>query len=334
MRESEIKTYLIPSNFIDESRVLNGMIRTKYLIEAIILFAVVFFPLWFLIPPDLEEKLGITVGCALPLAMIALLGINGDALSTFVKSAYRWRKNKQVMLYNDSARTFAARPVDMMMAETNASEVIINSLANWRSRRAERDADVQLVENVDFVFKEDDEYRLLTPEERAKKSRAFRKAQKQAEKMRRRREKELAKQAKKASKIAHKLDKTTETGKVDDFSSVESAVTPEPAVNVSREVNQSAAGEQAVEDNVTAFAAGEPESETCQVFEFEEQPLIEMEEAEEAESDVSEETESVSSDEAREGKKESDGSDTTQSTSRTRRSRRRKRKKGGDTSHV
>lgn len=188
MRE-QIQTYLIPNNFIDESRVFNGAIRVRYLVEAIIIFVAIAGPCWLLIPSDTSAKLGITLGCSLPLTLLALTGINGDSLSDFLKSALSWKKYKQIMLYNENVRTYRARPVDVMLAETNPSDVLRNSLEKWKTQRSQQNANMDLVENVDFVFMEDKEYEKMTSQE-------IREQQKRA-----------AKEAKKARKEKKKLKK-------------------------------------------------------------------------------------------------------------------------------
>lgn len=188
MRE-QIQTYLIPNNFIDESRVFNGAIRVRYLVEAIIIFVAIAGPCWLLIPSDTSAKLGITLGCSLPLTLLALTGINGDSLSDFLKSALSWKKYKQIMLYNENVRTYQARPVDVMLAETNPSDVLRNSLEKWKTQRSQQNANMDLVENVDFVFMEDKEYEKMTSQE-------IREQQKRA-----------AKEAKKARKEKKKLKK-------------------------------------------------------------------------------------------------------------------------------
>ncbi len=165
MMNENVGTYLIPNNFIDEGRVFNGAIRTRYLIEAIIIFVVIAGPCWLLIPKEVGAKLGITLGLSLPLTMLAIVGINGDSLSGFIKAAWAWKKQRQIMLYNDNARTYQARPVDVMLSEVYASDVLLNSLEKWRNQRAHQNANVELIENIDFVFVEDEEYEKMIPQD-------------------------------------------------------------------------------------------------------------------------------------------------------------------------
>lgn len=199
----QIKTYLIPNNFIDESRVFNGALRTRFVIEAIIVFLLVFIPCWVFIPSTVDAKIGITFFCSLPLAIAALAGINDDSLFTFIKNVKGWRKSKQVMLYNDDAQIYKARPVDVMMSEVYASDFVMTAYSDWKSKRAAKNADVELIEGVDFEFRDDTEYQIMTP----KNLRDTRNSEKARQKLKREEEKARALQAKIDKKNAKKQAK-------------------------------------------------------------------------------------------------------------------------------
>lgn len=162
MENEQIHTYLIPNNFIDESRTFNGMLKTRHVIEAVICFAAVAGPSWLLIPSTVASKWTIVLGLSLPLALLSLMGINGDSLFTFIKYATGWRKTKQVMLYNEEARTFQTRPIAVAMAEVTPADRVMGMYDSWRENRAAEFSKVELVENVDFVFMEDTEYEKMT----------------------------------------------------------------------------------------------------------------------------------------------------------------------------
>lgn len=199
----QIKTYLIPNNFIDESRVFNGALRTRFVVEAIIVFLLVFVPCWAFIPSTVDAKIGITICCSLPLAIAALAGINDDSLFTFVKNVKGWRKSKQIMLYNDDAQIYKARPVDVMMSEVYASDFVMTAYSDWKSKRAAKNADVELIEGVDFEFRDDTEYQIMTP----KNLRNTRQSEKARQKLKREEEKARALQEKIDKKNAKKQAK-------------------------------------------------------------------------------------------------------------------------------
>lgn len=162
MENEQIHTYLIPNNFIDESRTFNGMLKTRHVIEAVICLAAVAGPSWLLIPSTVASKWTIVLGLSLPLALLSLMGINGDSLFTFIKYATGWRKTKQVMLYNEEARTFQTRPIEVAMTELTPADRVMGVYDSWRENRAAEFGKVELVENVDFIFMEDTEYEKMT----------------------------------------------------------------------------------------------------------------------------------------------------------------------------
>lgn len=55
-------------------------------------------------------------------------GYNGDSLFTFIKYATGWRKTKQVMLYNEEARTFQTRPIAVAMAEVTPADRVMGCM--------------------------------------------------------------------------------------------------------------------------------------------------------------------------------------------------------------
>lgn len=356
MRE-QIQTYLIPNNFIDESRVFNGAIRVRYLVEAIIIFVAIAGPCWLLIPSDTSAKLGITLGCSLPLTLLALTGINGDSLSDFLKSALSWKKYKQIMLYNENVRTYRARPVDVMLAETNPSDVLRNSLEKWKTQRSQQNANMDLVENVDFVFMEDKEYEKMTPQEiREKQKQKEKEAQrrkKAAKKLKKRKNKEtfLLPAGQSDAESAEKL-KTREPDKTDAQSEAENHTavapiqknsdkesldsesfsislekTPEP--ELLQEAPEEETSEFIIFEDETPVSElkqeSEPESEEL-VFEFneEEPPIMEL-----TEDDAGEEQTfliAFEDEEITENSSDSAPSESSESAPQTRSKRKRKRK--------
>lgn len=204
MDNEQIQTYLIPNNFIDESRTFNGMLKTRHVVEAAICLVVLGGASWLFIPPTVSFKLTLVLGISLPLPLACLAGVNGDSLFTFVKYATKWRKTKQVMLYNSEARTFQSRPIEVAMTELTPADRVMSMYEQWQEGRAAKVEQVELVENVDFVFMEDTEYEKMTivpddekellkeakKQEKAAKERAKEQAKYEAQ-----RKKELAREA-------------------------------------------------------------------------------------------------------------------------------------------
>ena len=99
-----VNEYLIPMNFIDESRFLNGIFKTRNFVEGSIMGGTVGIIFWALISAPFEAKLSLIIGIAFPFFMLGLSGINGDAFSTFVFNALTWVRTRGTMLYNNETR--------------------------------------------------------------------------------------------------------------------------------------------------------------------------------------------------------------------------------------
>ena len=79
----ERDVYRIPENFVDTGTVMGGMFKLRNVIEAGILAAVFILPL-FRVNISLTSKIIIACVTALPLGLLALIGINGESLSAFL----------------------------------------------------------------------------------------------------------------------------------------------------------------------------------------------------------------------------------------------------------
>ena len=219
MREDNGKLYSIPNNFIESGRWLNGMLRIRFSVECAIIFILIFFPACALISGEGSSKFGLCLGLALPPAAIALVGINEDSLLQTIGAARAWLKTKQIMLYKDDTQTYSARPIDVMLNETNATDVIVSAYADWANKRAQQKSMLELVEGVDFEFMQDNEYDRMVPKERKKamrrKAREDAKLRKEEERQRKQHEKMANKHADSTSESPIKSDTASETDSAD-----------------------------------------------------------------------------------------------------------------------
>ena len=102
--DEEAKKYYIPGNFIDESRSIRGMVKTRNLVEALVLGGIV-AALLMLIPIETRvQRISVTIGVAGPVFVLGLCGINGDSTLYFLKLAINWMRRKSVMLFNENTR--------------------------------------------------------------------------------------------------------------------------------------------------------------------------------------------------------------------------------------
>ncbi|MCI9264548.1 MAG: PrgI family protein [Oscillospiraceae bacterium] len=89
-------TYVIPPNFIEGGTLLGGMFRTRNVIEAVILALAVGLPVLGL-NFSLTTRIIILCLTALPLALLALIGISGNSLSAFLLLFFSYLRNRRIL---------------------------------------------------------------------------------------------------------------------------------------------------------------------------------------------------------------------------------------------
>ena len=90
--------FYIPANFEDSGKLL-GAFEIRNTIEAGILSLPFIYASFKFIPVSLTWKIIIGATFAIPIGGFALMGINDDPLSIFVKNWWNWNKNKKIMEY-------------------------------------------------------------------------------------------------------------------------------------------------------------------------------------------------------------------------------------------
>lgn len=96
MQNEERDTYVIPPNFIEGGTLLGGMFKTRNAIEAGILGLLVGVPVLNL-HFSLTVRIIILCLTALPLVLVALIGIAGNSLSAFLVLFFSFLKNRRVL---------------------------------------------------------------------------------------------------------------------------------------------------------------------------------------------------------------------------------------------
>lgn len=92
------ESYCIPTNFTDAGRVL-GLFEIRNLIEAVLLTLPVLYLCIAFLPLDLSPKIMVTLCVVIPVGGFGLIGIRDDSLTRFLRSWWRWRKRRRLMLY-------------------------------------------------------------------------------------------------------------------------------------------------------------------------------------------------------------------------------------------
>ena len=96
MDREERDIYIIPPNFIEGGTLFGGMFKTRNVVEAGILALIVGLPVLNL---NLSLTMRIILLCltALPLAMLALIGVAGGTLSSFILLFFAFLRNPRTL---------------------------------------------------------------------------------------------------------------------------------------------------------------------------------------------------------------------------------------------
>lgn len=93
--ESQI-TYVVPPNFIESGTFFGGMFKARNAIEAGILALAVGFPVFHLSLP-VTTRIIILCLTSLPLALLGLIGISGESLSSFAVIFFKYLRNRRIV---------------------------------------------------------------------------------------------------------------------------------------------------------------------------------------------------------------------------------------------
>lgn len=93
---NEHEIYIIPPNFIEGGTLFGGLVKIRNAIEAILLALAVGYPI-FKLNLSLTTKIIILCFTALPLVLFALIGINGECLSSFALSFFKFLKARRIV---------------------------------------------------------------------------------------------------------------------------------------------------------------------------------------------------------------------------------------------
>lgn len=93
--------YIIPPNFVETGTILGGMFKARNAIEAGILAVALGIPVFVILPLGLTGRIIVLCLTALPLALVALIGISGESLSSFLFIFLKFIRNRRVVGRND-----------------------------------------------------------------------------------------------------------------------------------------------------------------------------------------------------------------------------------------
>ena len=96
--------YTIPYNFIDESTLFGGSVKTRFFIEGCLLGTIV----WFIVKSTILTFFSLSFKYYSTIFLISIgggiligcLGFNGDPISRFLINFVKFRKNKRILYFN------------------------------------------------------------------------------------------------------------------------------------------------------------------------------------------------------------------------------------------
>lgn len=90
-------SYIIPPNFIETGTLFGSMFKAWNAIETGILAVSVGIPVFVFLPLGLTARIIVLCLTALPLALLALIGVSGESLSSFLVIFLKYMRNRRVI---------------------------------------------------------------------------------------------------------------------------------------------------------------------------------------------------------------------------------------------
>ena len=178
-------TYIIPPNFIETGTFFGGMFRARNVIEAGILVFAIGAPVFLFLPFGLTTRIIILCLTALPVGLVALIGISGESLSQFLVIFLKYLRNRRVVGGDGKQpeeKTAPSKSTGKHLKQRPPKEK--KSKAPKRRRSGEADFPAEFDEVRGYEIREK-----LRPKKKAKKERPA-KANKAKKKAKKRPEKE------------------------------------------------------------------------------------------------------------------------------------------------
>ncbi len=96
MDEKETENiYAIPANYTDSGKILGGMLSLRNVFEALVLVLIFGFIELKLIPMQDTVRIVIMVVTLLPIALVALMGIDGESLFQYIGHVFKFVRHRR-----------------------------------------------------------------------------------------------------------------------------------------------------------------------------------------------------------------------------------------------
>lgn len=120
-RQEENDIYIIPPNFIETGTIFGGTIKLRNAAEALLLSLLIGFPVFHL-PATLTTKIIICCLTVLPSALFAIIGIDGESLSSFAVNFFIYRRNRRIVGLQTDAEEMDTKTAPKKQKKKNISE--------------------------------------------------------------------------------------------------------------------------------------------------------------------------------------------------------------------
>lgn len=149
----QYRIYAIPYNFIDESKMFGGMFKTRNFVEGVILSAFVIVPIIFIPMHSLVLKASLLMFFGMPPIVFGVVGLNNDALSTFIMYYMKYRKKKRKVYFNSRVKTHSVVDIEEGLQAELPRDKVMKLFGPIINKKGEEDQEDEL--NEDFVFDDD-----------------------------------------------------------------------------------------------------------------------------------------------------------------------------------
>ena len=135
------RQYAIPYNFIDESKMFGGMFKTRNFVEGVILSAFFIGPILLLPVSSLVVKACLLIIVGMPPIIFGVVGLNNDALSTFVLYFMKYRKTKRKVYFNSKVKEHSEVDIEEGLKAELPREKVMKLFGPIINKRAADTAD-------------------------------------------------------------------------------------------------------------------------------------------------------------------------------------------------
>ena len=153
--------YYIPENFVGESRLFQGRISTRRLIDslmlALIVFVVIVLPLlaFGLSTLDTQIKIILIILLLAPPIIIGQVGYNGDPISVAMKNLSHWFKTRETRIYNSTPILLKTDPVRILQEQRANMDKLVGTYQDFQQRRIDKLTNQEYIQGENFEFEYD-----------------------------------------------------------------------------------------------------------------------------------------------------------------------------------